>query len=330
MKTLLKLALLLLPMTVLAQAPQVPMNGNIGSNFNGPLINSPAVIFTSDADHTMVYPEMSGDAGPLIVTSSVTLTATRNLFVPNTGNFTWPVKNMTTGGQTINVLVSGGTSVPVANGKTITVVCDGTNCTAPPQGTLTAVTGTAPVIATPSGSTVNISMPVATSSVDGYLSHIDWAAFNAKQNALTNPVTGTGSGGTTNDLACVGNSSVTSMTDCGIAKTNVLTTSSSVFNGVTYPSSYSQYALLYAPTTTSVGNLLPSSWTTGHTFVPVYQPTGSAIAPSIVDASTLNVSTATNLSTNGMANQVWSMNSGATAQGWQTPGSTMKIGRAHV
>jgi hypothetical protein len=85
----------------------------------------------------MVYPEMSGDAAPLIVTSSVTLTATRNLFVPNTGNFTWPVKNMTTGGQTINVLVSGGTSVPVANGLTITVVCDGTNCTTGPQGTLT-------------------------------------------------------------------------------------------------------------------------------------------------------------------------------------------------
>jgi streptogramin lyase len=67
---------------------------------------------------------------------------------------------------------------------------------------------------------------------------------------------------------------------------------SSVFNGVTYPSSYSQYALLTAPTATSVGSLLPSSWTTGHTFVPVYQPSGSAIAPTIVDANTLNVATA--------------------------------------
>jgi hypothetical protein len=71
-----------------------------------------------------------------------------------------------------------------------------------------------------------------------------------------------------------------------------LTTSSTVFNSVTYPSSYSQYALLTAPTATSVGSLLPSSWTTGHTFVPVYQPSGSAIAPTIVDANTLNVATA--------------------------------------
>ena len=46
---------------------------------------------------------------------------------------------------------------------------------------------------------------------------------------------------------------------------------------------FSQYGLLTSPTTTSVGSLLPSSWTTGHTFVPVYQPSGSAIAPTIVD-----------------------------------------------
>jgi hypothetical protein len=40
-------------------------------------------------------------------------------------------------------------------------------------------------------------------------------------------------------------------------------------------------------------------------------------------AFTGNAGTATNLSTSGTANQVWGMNSGATAQGWQTPGSTM-------
>ena len=152
MKTLLKLALLLLPMTLLAQAPQIPLTGNIGSGFNGPLINSPAVIFATDADHPMVYPEMSGDVAPLIVTSSVTLTATRNLIAPSgIGQiYTWPVKNMTTGGQTINVLVSGGTSVPVANGTTVPVLCDGFNCTA--SGTITSVTGTAPVDCTTSGS----------------------------------------------------------------------------------------------------------------------------------------------------------------------------------
>jgi hypothetical protein len=51
-------------------------------------------------------------------------------------------------------------------------------------GTITAVTATAPVNCTTSGSSVNCSMAQATSSVDGYLSHVDWVTFNGKQAAL--------------------------------------------------------------------------------------------------------------------------------------------------
>lgn len=39
-----------------------------------------------------------------------------------------------------------------------------------------------------------IAIPAATSSVNGYLTSADWTTFNNKQNALTNPVTGTGTG----------------------------------------------------------------------------------------------------------------------------------------
>jgi len=44
----------------------------------------------------------------------------------------------------------------------------------------------------------------------------------------------------------------------------------------------------------------------------------------ISNPTTGNSSTATNINTNGTANQIWGMNSGATAQGWQTltPGTT--------
>ena len=63
---------------------------------------------------------------------------------------------------------------------------------------------------------------------------------------------------------------------------------------------------------------------------PSYQtaPTFSAANltsfPTFNQSTTGNASTATNLSTTGTANQVWGMNSGATAQGWQTltPGTT--------
>jgi hypothetical protein len=51
-------------------------------------------------------------------------------------------------------------------------------------GTVTAVSGTAPIISS-GGTTPAISIPKATSSVDGYLSHGDWSTFNGKQSSLS-------------------------------------------------------------------------------------------------------------------------------------------------
>jgi hypothetical protein len=50
-------------------------------------------------------------------------------------------------------------------------------------GTVTSVTGTAPVVSS-GGNTPAISMAAATTSVDGYLTATDWTTFNAKQAAL--------------------------------------------------------------------------------------------------------------------------------------------------
>jgi hypothetical protein len=52
------------------------------------------------------------------------------------------------------------------------------------SGTVTTVTGTAPVVSS-GGTTPAISMPAATASVDGYLSSTDWNTFNSKQAALS-------------------------------------------------------------------------------------------------------------------------------------------------
>jgi len=76
---------------------------------------------------------------------------------------------------------------------------------------VTSVTGTSPIVSS-GGTTPAISIPVATTSVNGYLSSADWTTFNNKQAALTNPVTGTG---TTNYLpkftgsSTIGNSAIT-------------------------------------------------------------------------------------------------------------------------
>jgi hypothetical protein len=66
--------------------------------------------------------------------------------------------------------------------------------------------------------------------------------------------------------------------------------------GGTGLSNFTQYGIMAAATTTTLGPLIPNTWTTGHTFVPVWQPSGSALAPVVVDANTLAVSTAANLS----------------------------------
>lgn len=51
-------------------------------------------------------------------------------------------------------------------------------------GGVSSVSGTAPVVSS-GGATPAISMHVADSSDDGYLSQTDWSTFNAKENALT-------------------------------------------------------------------------------------------------------------------------------------------------
>jgi hypothetical protein len=76
-----------------------------------------------------------------------------------------------------------------------------------------------------------------------------------------------------------------------------------------------------------IGNSTGSTWGTSYSSsntipanflasIPYSQLTGSV--PTWNQSTTGNAATATNISTSGTANQVWGMNSGATAQGWQT------------
>ena len=70
-----------------------------------------------------------------------------------------------------------------------------------PQGTVTSVTGTAPVVSS-GGATPAISMAAATTSVNGYLTSTDWTTFNNKGSGTVTSVSGTAgrissTGGTT-------------------------------------------------------------------------------------------------------------------------------------
>lgn len=71
-------------------------------------------------------------------------------------------------------------------------------------GTVTSVTGTSPVVSS-GGNTPAISMPAATTSVNGYLTSTDWNTFNNKGSGTVTSVSATApitsSGGTTPNLA---------------------------------------------------------------------------------------------------------------------------------
>jgi hypothetical protein len=71
------------------------------------------------------------------------------------------------------------------------------------SGTLTAVTGTLPIVSS-GGAAPVISIAAATGSVDGYLSHTDWNTFNGKQAALGfTPYNATNPSGYTSNLGTV-------------------------------------------------------------------------------------------------------------------------------
>lgn len=63
----------------------------------------------------------------LVVTSSVALTAERDIIVPGASKM-WAVRNNTTGGYAVRVKTAAGAAVSVPNGASRLVYCDGTDC----------------------------------------------------------------------------------------------------------------------------------------------------------------------------------------------------------
>jgi hypothetical protein len=105
-------------------------NNNFANVFEEAIVGRGNPDFPSDADLTLTY--VSSVASQIArnlyldVTSSVSLTATRNLIVPAI-NKTYIVENNTTGGQDIVVKTSAGTGITVPNGRRIPLYVDTTN-----------------------------------------------------------------------------------------------------------------------------------------------------------------------------------------------------------
>jgi len=125
-----------------------------------------------------------------------------------------------------------------------------------PQGTVTSVTGTTPVVSS-GGATPAISMAAATASVNGYLTSTDWTTFNNKSNTT----------GTVTSVAAL---------TLGTTGTDL---SSTVATGTTTP-----VITLQVPTAsaTNRGALSAADWTTFNS----KQPSGTYVtAVSVVSAN---------------------------------------------
>ena len=149
-----------------------------------------------------------------------------------------------------------------------------------PQGTVTAVTGTAPVVSS-GGTTPAISMAAANGSTNGYLTSTDWTTFNNKQPAGTyvtsisvassNGFAGTSSGGATPSLTLS-----TSITGLLYGNGTALAAAT-----ISSPLAYSAGTLSIGQATTSTNGYLSSTdWNTFNN----KQPAGSYLTAVTADA----------------------------------------------
>jgi len=148
-------------------------------NPDGGTTSTRTMLSTSQTvDRTLTLP----DATDTLVGKATTDTLTNKSISGSTNTFT----NIPNSGLTNSAITINGTSTSL--GGSITV------------GSVTSVTGTAPVVSS-GGATPAISMAAATTSVNGYLTSTDWTTFNNKGSGTVTSVAAITLGTTGTDLS---------------------------------------------------------------------------------------------------------------------------------
>jgi hypothetical protein len=142
-------------------------------------VNNNATLGSSNADSLDVRARISSDLDP----------ETNNAKDLGTNGRNWRDGFFGRTVHTVNLELTGTTSFDGSQGTAGQVLTSaGTGntptWTTPTTGTVTSVTGTAPVVSS-GGNTPAISMAQATGSVDGYLTSTDWTTFNSKASPVT-------------------------------------------------------------------------------------------------------------------------------------------------
>jgi hypothetical protein len=134
---------------------------------------------------------ISVSGGPITTSGSITVTnndlgSSQNIF-----------KNIAVAGQSTIVADVNDDTLTVVAGSGVTITTNDTTDTITISatgsgGSVTSVGTSAPITGGTITTTGTIGITQSGAAADGYLSSTDWNTFNNKQNALTNPVTGTG------------------------------------------------------------------------------------------------------------------------------------------
>ena len=162
---------------------------------------------------SILYGNGSGGFSNVTIGTGVAFTA-GTLSATGSGGTVTSVAALTLGttGTDLSSTVANGTTTPVitlqvptasATNRGALSAADWTTFNNKGSGTVTSVTGTAPVVSS-GGATPAISMAAATTSVNGYLTSTDWNTFNGKQPAgsylVSGGALGTPSSGTVTNL----------------------------------------------------------------------------------------------------------------------------------
>ncbi len=92
---------------------------------DSPTEGSSSVVLSSDADYTLSNTQYNAQI--IFLTSSVSLTAPRNIIVPLDAGSDWMIRNYTTGGQSVIIKGSTGTGVTIDSNESVHVFTDGVN-----------------------------------------------------------------------------------------------------------------------------------------------------------------------------------------------------------